>query len=195
MKTQRKHKCKNCKEYFDPDRRVVKRQKFCSKPACRIASKRESQRRWLKQPDNRDYFRGSTNVQRVQEWRKAHPGYWRRTRAKSENALQDQSPTQPTDFKGETKHLNESALQDLILSQPAELIGLFSALIRYRLQDEIAAFIVRFHTKGKGIDILRPSTKGEDNAVASNYQTRAAELPPTFCSGANRRTICTISCF
>lgn len=102
---QRKQKCKNCREYFYPDHRVVKRQKFCSKPTCRIASKRESQRRWLSQPNNRDYFRGSTNVQRVQRWRKTHPGYWRRSQAKGENALQDS-----------------------ILLQHADLIRLFSRL-------------------------------------------------------------------
>jgi len=125
---QRKQKCKNCREYFYPDHRVVKRQKFCSKATCRIASKRESQRRWLSQPNNRDYFRGSTNVQRVQRWRKAHPRYWRRSRAKGENALQDQTPTQPTDFKGETKHMKENVLQDSILLQHADLIRLFSRL-------------------------------------------------------------------
>jgi hypothetical protein len=37
-----------------------------------------SQKRWLQKPENQDYFRGSQNVQRVQRWRKANPGYWRR---------------------------------------------------------------------------------------------------------------------
>ena len=48
------HKCKLC---------------FCKK------------RRWLRKTPNRDIFRGPTNVQRVKEWRKAHPGYWRKKSA------------------------------------------------------------------------------------------------------------------
>ena len=52
-----------------------------AKPGCRKASKADSQRRWLQKPENRDYFRGPEHVQRVQRWREAHPGYWRRAKA------------------------------------------------------------------------------------------------------------------
>jgi hypothetical protein len=29
-------------------------------------------------PENRFYFRGPENVERVQRWRECHPGYWRK---------------------------------------------------------------------------------------------------------------------
>jgi restriction endonuclease len=72
-----------------PDLRNKKRNKYCLKPECRKASKTESQQKWLQKSKNRDYFRGSWNVLRVQEWRKAHPGYWRQKSKDGQDALQD----------------------------------------------------------------------------------------------------------
>ena len=37
--------------------------------------KEASQKRWLRKPENQNYFRGPENVRRVQEWRIANPGY------------------------------------------------------------------------------------------------------------------------
>jgi len=48
---------------------------------------RKSQKKWLKKPENRDYFRSKENVERVREWRKSHPGYSRKR--KPEATLQD----------------------------------------------------------------------------------------------------------
>ena len=70
--------CLHCKELFVPNRRNWWHQKFCTKPECRQASKAESQRHWLSKPENRDYFRGSANVERVRQWRAKNPGYWKR---------------------------------------------------------------------------------------------------------------------
>ena len=91
-------KCLNCHELFVPDARNAKRQKYCRKPDCRKASKQASQRRWLSKPENRDYFRGPEHVKRVQEWRKAHPGYWH-----------SKAPVRP------------DALQDPLIGKPAEI--------------------------------------------------------------------------
>jgi hypothetical protein len=78
---------------FAPDYRNRGRQKYCSTPECQQASKRARQQRWLSKPENQDHFRGAENVQRVQEWRKAHPGYWKRSpRA---GTLQDACSVQP----------------------------------------------------------------------------------------------------
>ncbi len=84
-KRTRKRKCPCCGVFFTPDHRNRRRQRYCSKPECRKAAKAASQKRWLNKPENRDYFRGPHNVHRVQEWRKAHPGYYR----KKTEALQD----------------------------------------------------------------------------------------------------------
>lgn len=68
-------KCLCCKLFFDPDHRNRERQRYCSQPECRLASKTASQGAWLAQSDNHDYFRGPVHVARVQAWRAAHPGY------------------------------------------------------------------------------------------------------------------------
>ena len=69
----RRCKCLNCSRLFIPDHRNRERQKYCSAPECKRASKRARQQAWLSKPENRDYFRDAQNVKRVQDWRKAHP--------------------------------------------------------------------------------------------------------------------------
>ncbi len=135
MKNHRRRKCQHCQELFRPDPRNLRHQKYCSKPECRKASKAESQRRWLSKPDNRDYFRGTTNVQRVRDWRMTHPGYWRRKRSKANAALQYDSLAQPIDIKGESPTLAQLALQDFRLTQPFVLLGLIANLTGSTLQE------------------------------------------------------------
>ena len=62
-------KCQQCKTVFVPDPRCVKRQRYCSTPECRQASKAASQQRWRQKPANRDSFTGPTQVERVRAWR------------------------------------------------------------------------------------------------------------------------------
>ena len=85
----RRCKCLHCQRLFVPDYRNRGRQKYCSTLECQQASKRARQQRWLSKPENRDHFRGAENVQRVQEWRRAHPGYWKRSPRKAVGTLQD----------------------------------------------------------------------------------------------------------
>lgn len=82
-------KCKPCQTCFDPDPRSAGRQHYWAKPPCRQASQAASQARWVQKPGNRDYVTGPTQVERVRQWRKAHPGYWRRPRARAPQALQE----------------------------------------------------------------------------------------------------------
>ncbi len=91
MKQQRRRKCLHCRELFRSDPRNLRHQRYCSKRACRQASKAASQRRWLGKAQNRNYFLGAINVQRVRAWRAAHPGYWKRTGPQTGIALQDVS--------------------------------------------------------------------------------------------------------
>ena len=71
MTRRRRRKCLNCGRLFRPDPRNVHRQKYCSEPPCRKASKAASQARWLAKPQNRDYFRGPAHTERVRAWRAA----------------------------------------------------------------------------------------------------------------------------
>lgn len=175
MNPKRRRKCKNCQQLFRPDSRNRKRQKYCSKPTCRKASKTASQHRWLAKPDNRDYFRGPDQVQRVQAWRRAHSGYWRRQCSYGSNALQDHSLAQPIDSSNKSATLTQLALQDVLSSQPAVLIGLIGILCGNTLQDDIAHTarqLLRF-----GEDILYCTSdnaiKGGQNAIQTSDMSRA----------------------
>jgi len=120
---------------FRPDPRNLRHQHYCSASDCRRASKAASQRRWLAKPENRTYFQGTANVQRVQAWRLAHPGYWRRSGTQHDIALQDDSLAQSVETKKQSPTLTTIALQDLCCSQPTVLIGLIANLTGTALQE------------------------------------------------------------
>ena len=87
MRKTQKKKCRNCRRLFVPDHRNREKQDYCEKAPCRKASKAASQKKWLSKSENKDYFRGPDNVERVQKWREDTPGYWKRTKRSA--TLQD----------------------------------------------------------------------------------------------------------
>jgi len=91
-------------------------QRFCAAPKCRAASKQASQQRWLRKPENQDYFRGKQHVNRVQAWREKHPEYGRETPITGQ-PLQEMIMAQPVDSDQETSVL---ALQEVIRPQVHE---------------------------------------------------------------------------
>jgi len=93
-----------------PGRHNAYHQKYCSKPACRTASREASQRRWLAKPENRNYHCGACQTARVRVWRKTHPGYWR----SKTTALQDLLQTQDVESEG----------VESILSAPLQTAGI-----------------------------------------------------------------------
>jgi hypothetical protein len=151
MKRQRSRKCLCCGEMFRADPRNLRHQKYCSKAACRKASKAASQRRWLAKPDNEDYFRGPENVARVQEWRQAHPGYWRGLRAKARVALQDDCSAQIVELSSESTSLAPDTLQEIFSAQPAVLIGLIAHISDSVLQEDILRSTRRLLQLGQDI--------------------------------------------
>jgi hypothetical protein len=114
MVTTKKKRCRNCKTLYEPDARNAMRQEYCKNPECRKASKVASQNRWMEKPENRNYFCGPTNVQRVQQWRKEHQGYWRRKSGKTTSALQETLNRQPAESNMNTDEQPSGALQDII---------------------------------------------------------------------------------
>ena len=89
MKGSAKRKCLCCGDFFAPDHRNARHQRYCGKSACGKESKAQSQRRWLQRPENQNYFRGPENCRRVKDWRKAHPGYGRKKKSRTEVPLQE----------------------------------------------------------------------------------------------------------
>lgn len=164
----RKRKCPHCRGFFVPDYRNVGRQRYCSKPLCKQASKAESQRRWWQKPENHNYFRGPDNVKRVQLWRQVHPGYWRRQRPKASEAS-DASQETLTPQEVPTQSLSENlelsrpdALQDFFFLQPAVVVGLIAQLTGLALQDDIASMVRRLQQLGRDILERSPSLTGGD---------------------------------
>jgi hypothetical protein len=168
----RKRKCKHCQTVFVPDHRNRKRQRYCSQPECRTASKAASQARWLNKPENRDHFRGPINVDRVREWRKRRPGYWRRKKP-----LQDHCRQNPIPKQAVTDKLPTHALQDVLSWQPSVLIGLISNLTGLTLQDDIAFSLRRMEQLGN--DIINRSTKGGKHHDSKSTHLRTPCPPDT----------------
>ena len=150
MRKSRKPKCRHCKQLFRPDPRDVDRQKYCSEPACRRASKAASQKKWLEKPENQDYFQGTDNTTRVQQWRKGHPGYWRKRHGKPK-VLQETSAEEPATKQDVTQQLQNHALQELLRVQPLVFLGLLAQLGGSPLQDNIVSLGRRLQQLGQDI--------------------------------------------
>ena len=178
-----KSNCQNCKRVFHPDHRNMTRQRFCSKPECRHASKVDSQRRWLQKPENVDYFRGPDNVKRVQLWRQANPGYWRRqTPEVSADPDTLQETLMPQEI--ETQSLSEEvakpepeaetpepdALQETFFLQPTGVVGLIAHLSGLALQEDIASMARRLQQLGR--DILH----GSPHAMGGSPDAQTTDL-------------------
>jgi hypothetical protein len=143
-----------------PDARNRARQRNCVKAPCRKARKAASQRAWLSKEDNRDYFRGAANVERVRAWRQVHPGYWKRRRRGKRDALQDILIAQTPAAPAKANQDGAVALQDLLNAQPPVVVGLIAHLTGMTLQDDIAAMTRTLHSRGRavlGIDAGRPN--------------------------------------
>ena len=167
MKSGAKYKCLHCKQIHSADYRNRGRQRYCAQPECRRASKAQSQRQWSGKPENKDYFVGKENSERVRQWRQAHPGYWRRKSSASQGPLQETCFAQDTDRQEDSVGRDLDALQEICSAQPALLVGLISVVTGYTLQEDIAASTRSFLTRGE--DILRmnrgqPSGVGDEKA-------------------------------
>jgi hypothetical protein len=161
-------KCLHCRAAFVPCPNHRTTQHYCSKPACRKASKAAAQARWRQQPQNQAYFRGPEHVERVRRWRARHPGYWRKKPPARPPppalALQDFACPQPLPVEAlttaladpsEDPRLAESprvdALQDLAGIQVPLLVGVVSLLLGDALQDRFAELTRQLVDRGKRV--------------------------------------------
>jgi len=159
-------KCLHCADFFLPDAHNRERQRYCVKPGCRQASRAASQAKWLAKPENLDHWKGPENVQRVQEWRKANPGYSRRRGPRRRVALQDIPTTQPVVPQPKAEPVAEVALpnpcvplQDSWESQNPVLVGLIAQFAGVTLQEDLEPMLRHLHSRGRvilGIDVRPP---------------------------------------
>ena len=159
-RSQNRRKCRCCHRVFVPDPRTVDRQRYCSEPACRQASKAASQRRWLSKNGNGDYFRGPEAVRRVQAWRKSHPGYWRRATSGSNctQPLEKQGPNPSQSSCNVPRELPRTLQEDCLAQDPA-FVGLISMVTGSTLQEDIAATTRQLLLRGRNIlGLVSPET-------------------------------------
>jgi hypothetical protein len=162
-------KCRHCGKIFSPDYRNRHHQQYCPDPDCRRVSKTASQRRWLRQAQNRDYFQGPEQTRRVQQWRKSNPGYWKK------------KPTVPPKTPADKPHTGDQVqkscnvpngsagpLQDVCLERNPLFIGLISVIAGSTLQEDIAATIRELQTQGRKILERKPSDQ-RDAKRCPNY--------------------------
>src|ERR1019366_7022422 len=126
-------KCRHCHRRYSPDPRVRNRERYCSRLDCVKASRTAAQRKWLGKAENRDHFNGLAELVRVQNWRGAHPGYWRRRTRVGRYVTSGKL----------AEVVREFALQDMIDTRFSLVVGLVSHLTGTALQDEIANEIRR----------------------------------------------------
>jgi len=152
MKTPRcRHKCLNCNELFLPDYRSAQRQRFCLKPDCRKARKRELQRAWVAKPENQYYFRDAKNAEHARDWQKEHPGYWKNTARYRRRTLQDGCSEQATAVQEVEPNSPSRTLKDLCSMQVPLFVGLISMFVGSTLPDDIATSTRRLVIKGHDI--------------------------------------------
>src|SRR5271156_4535626 len=159
MRSASSRECCHCREHFVPSPNNRQSQRYCSKSLCRQASKAAAQAKWINKAENRHYFRGGENVERGRQWRRRHPGYWRKKSAAPavSSALQDLAPSEVAGpevlrvqegalsrgvdlASGPLPSQKEVGLQDLASCQVPLLVGVVSLLIGEALQDRFAHF-------------------------------------------------------
>jgi hypothetical protein len=177
-------KCLHCNQDYRCDPRKRGRQRYCSKPDCRRASKAASQRQWTSRPENQDYFRGTGNTERVRQWRITNPDYRRNKRSAPEGVLQEMVITQAIGNALVAPSDLQIVLQDVCLSQPALLVGLISVLTGYRLQDDLAASIRTFISRG--LDIL--GCQAPLDSEQSDHTGQGAKITQAAATGDSGRS-------
>lgn len=151
MAAKGQRKCFHCKQFFKPDARNRTRQRYCAAAECRRASKADSQSRWLRQPKNRDYFKGPVHVERVRRWRKKQRNKMPEP-PQCGAMLQDTLIPQPIEINNENTKSVEPLLQDLLIGQQTFLLGLLANLCGSVLQDDIEALKAKLLRLGSQIE-------------------------------------------
>jgi hypothetical protein len=181
MKGPTRRKCLCCKEFYRPDRRNLRHQRYCFRPTCRKESKAQSQRHWQQRPENQNYFRGPENSRRVKEWRKRNPGYWRKKKTSVQVPLQEVCQEQVAENEGVNSEKTSDALQEVLLKQPAVVVGLISMMTGNSLQEDIVATARVLLRKGQDILESHPGSETthfkDENQTSSLSATGATSAP------------------
>ena len=127
--------------------------------ARRVKRKASAAGCWLQRPENQNYFRGPENCQRVKDWRKANPGYWRKKKSSTQVPLQEVFEAQMAQNEELIPGETPVALQDLFSIQPAVVVGLISMMTGTTLQEDIVSTVQVLVRKGQDILDMKPGSE------------------------------------
>ncbi len=148
----RRRKCLHCGQLFTADYRNTHHQRYCADPSCRQASHWASQRKWRRKPENRDVVRGPYEVERVREWRRLHPGYWKQKPASVTTPQPvDSQSINPQQTSRNVPPSPPPPVQDVCLTQDPAFVGLISLVTGSTLQEDIAATTRQLLLRGRNI--------------------------------------------
>lgn len=148
--------CFHCNRLFVPDCRHRRDQRCCARPACKRARQAASLQRWSEKPENRDYWRGAWNVERVRQWRAAHPGYWKRAqtgdKAPLQNAMKLTGVAEPTADKANLDgECATKRIAALLREQSPVVVGLIVQMTGCTLQNAILEVTEKLFEKGRAV--------------------------------------------
>jgi len=151
-----RRRCVVCRRWFVPDRRNAGRQKFCSEERCQQVRRLRSMAAWRLKPENRDHWQGSSEVERVRQWRREHPGYWRRCKSGrgekgAEGTLRNVCGRREGRWTQGRIKVQGGTLQNDWMPQDPLLVGLVATLVGRTLQNDIAEACRIMVAKGWGI--------------------------------------------
>jgi hypothetical protein len=177
-----RQKCLHCQGLFLPDCRTGHHQRYCLKPECRKARKRELMKAWLAKPENQNYFRGADNAERARKWQEAHPGYWKNTARYRRRTLQDGATQQVPPAQEVTPKPPNRTLQDLCAMQVPLWVGFMSMFMGSTLPDDIANNLRQLLIKGHDILGVVPGVNHERllHEKTSPQSGASSESPPAI---------------
>jgi hypothetical protein len=181
----RRRKCRCCRSFFRPDYRNGHHQHYCPAGACRQASKVASQRRWRQTKFGRGYFRGEEEVRRVREWRRAHPGYWKKQKSRSgKGQVPGSTLVNPEQTSRNVPRSDLRTLQDFCLTQDPAFVGLISMVTGSTLQEDIAT--TARHLLLRGQNILGLKIPGQRSSTAPSPYEEASDPTRSPAPGPRR---------
>ena len=147
-----RRKCRCCRKFFTADAFNNYHQVFCSTSDCQRASKAASQRRWVRKLKNPKYFRDE--IQRVQDWRKLNPGYWKKKKETSTSGVSHPlvvQPVIPDKSSRNAPQVELSTLRDFALTEHPAFVGLISMVTGSTLRDDIVVTSRQLVIQGQNI--------------------------------------------
>jgi hypothetical protein len=105
----------------------------------------------LAKPENQNYFRDAKNAERVRNWQKEHPGYWKNTARYRRRTLPDGCSEQRPAKQAVATNSPSRTLQNLCSMQLPLFVGLISMFVGSTLPDDIATSTRRLVIKGHDI--------------------------------------------